>query len=80
MRPIIKWVDEVGSDAFGRILPSHTFALVKAVREEALDEVELTVRREKLGLERLISTRSNLSTTGAVLETILNRIRELRKL
>lgn len=45
MKRAIEWVDTVKGDGFGRILPSELLNLVENVRREALDSVELAVRK-----------------------------------
>lgn len=46
MKRAIEWVDTVRGDGVGRILPSELLNLVQEVRREALETVELFVRKQ----------------------------------
>lgn len=45
MKRAIEWVDVVKGNGFGVILPSELLKLVEDVRTEALDAVELALRK-----------------------------------
>lgn len=71
MRKAIEWVDVIKSDGFGHILPSHIFELVRGVRGEALDSIELIVRRNSY---------AEGSDAKALQDLLLKSIENLRKL